>query len=175
LKTSIALIGFMGAGKTAIGKVLAERLGKKLVEVDSLIVSQTGKSIPQIFQEDGEITFREIEIKVIKEIASGKNQVIDCGGGVVLNRINVDRLKKEAVIVWLKASPEAVFQRVAKSQEGRPLLQGKNNIQEVRALLDYRQPFYERAADLDVDTSGLPIFQVVKKIIDELKNDADFD
>ena len=91
MKTSVALIGFMGVGKSAVGEELAARLGKKLVRVDALIESKAGKSIPRIFEEEGETTFREREIEVIKEIAAEKDQVIDCGGGVVLNRINIDR------------------------------------------------------------------------------------
>lgn len=174
MKTSIALIGFMGVGKSAVGKALSERLGKTLVEVDSLIVREAGKSISRIFQDDGEIAFREMEIQAIKAIASGKDQVVACGGGAVLNRINIDRLKKEAVIVWLKASPEAVFSRVAKDGEDRPLLRGKNSIPEIRSLLKFRQPFYERAADIEVNTAGLEIARVVEKIISELKAFADF-
>jgi shikimate kinase len=91
----------MGVGKTVAGRVLAERLRKKLVEVDSLIAQRAGKTIPQIFREDGEIVFRELEIAVIKEVSAKSNQVIDCGGGVVLNKINIDRLKQSAVVFWL--------------------------------------------------------------------------
>ena len=125
MKSNVALIGFMGVGKSAVGKALAERLGKKYVEVDSLIVQKAGKSITQIFQEEGEIAFRELEIEVIKEIALKKNQVIDCGGGVVLNKINIDRLKQNAVIIWLTASPEVILKRTTLDGDVRPLLKGK--------------------------------------------------
>jgi hypothetical protein len=87
MKTSVALIGFMGTGKSAVGAVLAERLGKKFIEVDYLIEQKGGKPIPQIFEDEGEITFRELEIETIKQIAGRSNQVIACGGGAVLNRI----------------------------------------------------------------------------------------
>ncbi len=80
MKTNIALIGFMGTGKTAAGKVLAKKLSKKFVETDALIEQASGKSIPEIFQQDGEVAFRELEIGVIKEVAQKKNQVITCGG-----------------------------------------------------------------------------------------------
>ena len=93
--------------------------------MDSLIDEKAGKSIPRIFQEDGEIAFREMEIEVIKEIASRKNQVIDCGGGVVLNKINIDRLKQNAVIVWLTASPSDILKRLPDGDR-EAFVQGKN-------------------------------------------------
>jgi shikimate kinase len=174
MKTSVALIGFMGVGKSAIGKGLAERLGKKLVQTDMLIELQTGKTIARIFQEDGEIAFRELEIDVIKQITSEKNQVIDCGGGVVLNKINIDRLKQDSVIVWLTASNDIVLKRTAPDKIGRPLLQGKKNISDIEKLLSFRQPLYEAAADIKIDTSKLNIFSVVEKVVGKLKEHADF-
>jgi shikimate kinase len=154
--------------------VLAERLGKKLVEVDSLIVHRAGKTIPQIFREDGEIVFRELEIAVIKEVAARGNQVIDCGGGVVLNKINIDRLKQNAVVFWLTASPKVISRRTILDGNGRPLLMGKKSVAEIEELLKYRQPFYEIAADVRVDTSELDLKTLVDKIIEKLKDNADF-
>ena len=92
MKSSIALIGFMGTGKTAVGQALAERLGKEFIETDTLIEVKAGRSIPEIFRRHGETAFRELEIEAIKEIAGRDNAVIACGGGVVLNKINIDRL-----------------------------------------------------------------------------------
>jgi shikimate kinase len=174
MKTNVAVIGFMGVGKTAASKGLAEQLGKKLVEADSLIVQRAGKSIPQIFREDGEIAFRELEIEVIKEVADRENQIIDCGGGVVLNKINIDRLKQKAVIVWLTASAEVIVRRTRLDGNGRPLLMGKNGIPEINSLLQFRQPFYEIAADIKVDTSELDLKSLVEQIIEKLKKHADF-
>jgi shikimate kinase len=174
MKNNVALIGFMGVGKSAVGKVLAERLEKTLIEVDFLIVRKAGKSIPQIFREDGEIAFRELEIEVIKDIAKGVNQVIACGGGVVLNKINIDRLKQNSVIVWLTASPEVIAERIAYDREGRPLLQGKNTLSHIRSLLNFRKPYYKRSADFEVDTSNLEIDSIIKQIVDKLKENADF-
>ena len=81
MKTSIALIGFMGTGKTVVGKALAEKLGREFVELDTLIEQKAGKPISEIFQQDGEVAFRELEIEVTKEVSENKNQVIACGGG----------------------------------------------------------------------------------------------
>src|SRR4030042_154772 len=122
MKTSIALIGFMGTGKTATGKALARELGKDFIELDAVIEKKAGKSIPDLFREDGEICFRELEIEVTKETAAKKNAVIACGGGIVLNTINIFRLKQECVIVCLTASPEVILKRTSGDKGGRPLL-----------------------------------------------------
>jgi len=126
MKSSIALIGFMGVGKTAVGQALAEKLSRTFVEMDVLIEQKAGKPIPEIFQQDGEIAFREMEIEVAKEVSQGKNQVIACGGGVVLNKINIDRLKKGAVLVYLTASPEVILKRTSGDGDKRPLLKASD-------------------------------------------------
>jgi len=174
MKTSIALIGFMGTGKTAVGKRLAEKLGKDFVELDALIERKAGKTIPQIFQQDGEIPFRELEIEAAKEVAGKKNVVIACGGGVVLNKINIDRLRKESLVVYLKASPEVILKRTSSDTDERPLLDTANKTVKVRELLKFRQPFYERAADITIDTSKLDIDSVVEQIISKVKADESF-
>jgi shikimate kinase len=173
MKTSLALIGFMGVGKSAAGKKLAGRLGKRFVEADSWIEQKAGKSISWIFREEGEIGFREIEIEVIKEIASSENQVIACGGGVVLNQINIDRLRRNALIVWLTAAAEVILRRTSLDEE-RPLLKGKREESDILAMIKQREPFYERAADIRIDTSDIDLESVVEKILDEVKRNADF-
>jgi shikimate kinase len=174
MKTNVVLIGFMGVGKSAVGKILAERLGKKYIEADSLIVQKTGKSIPRIFQEHGEIYFRELEIETIKEIASKKGQVIDCGGGVVLNKINIDRLKRDGVIVWLTASPATILKRTTADGMGRPLLKGKCGIEDINSLIRFRKSFYEHAADIKINTSRLGITTVATRIVEQLEENEDF-
>jgi len=169
VKTSIALIGFMGTGKTAVGKALAEKLGKEFFELDPLIEKKAGKTIPAIFKEDGEIAFREFEIEAIKEVSKERNAVIACGGGVVLNKINIDRLKEEAVIVCLTASPRVILRRTSRDAEERPLLTVANPALTIKELLRFRRPFYERAADTTVNTSRLDIDSVVTQIIAKIK------
>jgi len=169
VKTSIALIGFMGTGKTAVGKALAEKLGKEFFELDPLIEKKAGKTIPAIFKEDGEIAFREFEIEAIKEVSKERNAVIACGGGVVLNKINIDRLKREAVIVYLTASPRVILKRTSRDAEERPLLTVANPALTIKELLRFRRPFYERAADTTVNTSRLDIDSVVTQIIAKIK------
>ncbi|MFC2071894.1 shikimate kinase [Chloroflexota bacterium] len=166
---NIALIGFMGAGKTAVGQLLAEKLGMEFIELDSLIEQKAGKSIPEIFQQDGEIAFRELEIGITKEVAGRKNAVIACGGGLVLNKINIDRLRKEGIIVYLTASPRVILRRVSSEEGQRPLLEVDNPTLTIRELLRFRKPFYERAADITIDTSKLDIGAVAEQIIEKLK------
>lgn len=163
----------MGAGKSAAGRALAKKTGKTLMEVDALIEARAGKSIKRIFAEEGEIAFREYEIAVIKELSPRKNLVLACGGGVVLNKINIDRLKQESVVIWLTASTQAILQRLKTSGDIRPLMLGKSNENDVQSLLLFRQPFYERAADLQVDTSGLSVAQVVENLLKKLESYAD--
>ncbi len=172
MKSNVALIGFMGVGKSAVGRILADDLGKSFVDSDYLIAQRTGKTIARIFQEEGEIAFRELEIGIIKELAAGANQLIACGGGVVLNKINLDRLKLDGVIVWLTATPEVILKRALADGTGRPLMPPK--LAEIRRLLSLRKPYYERAADFAVDTSDLDIEAIVKRIRNELRTNADF-
>lgn len=172
MKTSLALVGFMGTGKTAVAKALARRLNKEFIELDSLIQEKAGKSIPEIFQQDGEATFRRLETEVAGQVAGRKNAVIAGGGGIVLNQINIEYLKKECVIVCLTASPEVILKRTANPKNERPLLEVTDRAQRVRELLKQRQPLYEQAADIKIDTSGLDINSVVKQIISELKDES---
>ena len=170
MKSNIALIGFMGSGKTAVGRALAKRLNWQLVEVDSIIEQLTGKSIAEIFRCDGEIYFRELEIETIKKTTKGEKQVIACGGGAVLNTINIDRLRKTGVIIHLVASPETILERTSDSQGSRPLLNVERPAERVKELMKFRKPFYERAADITIDTSKMDIDTVAEKIIDRLKS-----
>ncbi len=174
MKTNIALIGFMGTGKTAVGQLLAKKLDRKFLELDSLIEQKAGKSIPEIFQQDGEISFRELEIEVTKEAAARENAIIACGGGLVLNKINIDRLREKARIVYLTASPRVILKRVSTEEGQRPLLEVDNPTLTIRELLRFRKPFYERAADITIDTSKLDINAVAEQIIEKLKEDESF-
>ena len=169
MKNSIALIGFMGVGKTVVGKALAEKLNKKFVELDYLIEQQACKTIPEIFEQAGEITFRELEIEIIKEVAGGKNQVIACGGGVVLNRINIDRLKENAILILLTASPEVLLRRAGQDGEVRPLLNRPDRESAVKELLAYREPLYKKAADITIDTSLIDIEAASDEAVKALK------
>jgi shikimate kinase len=167
-KTNIALIGFMGTGKTAVGKALAAKLGKEFVETDAVIKERAGKSVQEIFSLEGEITFREMEIETIKKVAAGKNAVIACGGGVVLNKINIDRLKQTGIVVLLTAAPAIILRRTSVDDGDRPLLNVADRQHQIAELLKFREPFYERAAEITVNTTSLNVNDVADKIIESL-------
>lgn len=174
MKTNIALIGFMGTGKTAVGKLLARKLGRKFIELDLLIKQLAGKPIPEIFEQDGEIAFRELEIEATRKIAREQHTVIAGGGGIVLNKINIDRLKESSRIVYLTASTEILLKRVSGVKNERPLLNVADQALQISELLRFRKPFYQRAADITINTSKLNIGSVTEHIIDELKQDESF-
>jgi shikimate kinase len=159
----------MGTGKTAVGQVLSKRLSRQLIEVDEAIEKIAGKTIPDIFQDDGEIHFRELEIEAIRQAAKGEKQVIACGGGAVLNTINIDRLRATGVIINLIADPEIILKRTARENGSRPLLNVEQPLERIKELKKFRKPFYDRAADITINTSKLSIDITADKIIDRLK------
>jgi len=171
-KDSIALIGFMGTGKTTVGKLLAERLNKdyKFVETDDIIEEMAGKSIPEIFKEDGEIKFREYEIATCKKVSQLRNTIVSCGGGVVLNKINIDYIKRKFHIVLLTATPEEILKRIMKEgKEKRPLLNKPDPMGEIKALLRFRSSFYASHAVITVDTTGKSIDEIVSEILSKTR------
>jgi len=174
MKNNIALIGFMGAGKSVVGRALAAATGLDFVDLDSRIQQKTGRAISQIFSFEGEAAFRRIESDAVSEIAVSINTVIACGGGVILDRSNVEILKLSAVIVYLSARPSILLRRVLNSPERRPLLQVVDPASAMDGLLKRRLPLYQAAADLTIDTSDLDIEGVVKKIVSELKINESF-
>ena len=171
MKSNIALIGFMGVGKTVVGEALAKKLNWEFIELDSLIEQKAGKTIPEIFQQDGEMVFRELEIEVTKEVSQRQNAVTACGGGIVLNQINIDRLRQKSRIVYLTASPAVILQRILGDGGERPLLKVANPAPTIQELLRFRRPFYERAADMKINTSKLSVDAVAEQIIERLKQD----
>jgi shikimate kinase len=174
-KTNITLIGYMGTGKTAVGKRLAEKLDIRFVEVDWLIEQLAGRPIREIFREDGEIGFRELEIDAVRQVAMEKRAVIACGGGVVLNKINVDRLRERGLVICLTASPGAILKRITPQQGQRPLLDVEDPLQTIKDMLKFRKPYYDRSADITIDTSKLDIEGVVDEITARLREYEGFD
>jgi len=164
----------MGVGKSAVAALLAQSLHKTLISVDLLIEKAAGKNIAAIFREDGEIAFRQMEIEAIEKITRQQDLVIDCGGGVPLNRINIDRLKQQAVIIWLTATPEVILERTGAKAGLRPLLEGKKRAEDIQKMLEFRKPFYCSAADFQIDTAVLSAECVAEQIINRLEKYEDF-
>jgi len=167
-RSNVALVGFMCAGKSAVGWRLASRLGKTFVETDSVVERRAGISIADIFARWGEQRFRDLEAEVVQDVSCGTDSVIACGGGVVLRPENVACLKSGAVVIHLVVSPVRVMQRLGRPSEVRPLLSGSERERRVIELLEYRAPFYSSAADLKVDTTELGVGEVVERIVELL-------
>ena len=174
MKSNIALIGFMGAGKTAVGRALAAKLGMEFVDLDSLIEEKAAMSIAEIFAQDGEPAFRRMETEITERAAAKENAVIACGGGIVLQENNTDIIKKSSVIVYLAAEPAVLLRRVLNSKNKRPLLEVVDPASAIDDLLKYRRPLYEKAADIIIDTSQLDIAGVVSRIREELVKNESF-
>ena len=160
---AVYLIGFMGAGKTTIGKKLANLLNVPVIDTDVEIEKREGKKISQIFAKKGEAVFRELETRVLKELPT-TNAVITTGGGVVLRKQNQEWMKEHGTIVFLYASPEEIVNRL-KSDQTRPLLQqDKQNT--IHQLYKQRLPIYESLGDFLVDTTQKDVSMIAKEISD---------
>ncbi len=164
---NIAMVGFMGTGKTTIACMLAERFHAEFVDIDELIEVKQQKRIVDIFAEKGEEFFRKIEKELVAEISSQQNKIISCGGGVVLDADNISNLKQNGILICLQASPEVIIERTKKYGH-RPLLNVSNPQEKIRELLNVREIYYAKA-DYTVDTSDLNKMQVVDKIENWLK------
>ena len=150
----------MGTGKTTVGKKVARSLGFQFVDTDEMIVKAAGKSIPEIFADEGEETFRDLETAVLRECTTADNQVISTGGGIILREENRGLLKNAGYVIWLQASAKAIVSRVSRNQD-RPLLAEKNPASTVKKLLNERHGFYESIADLTIATDDLLIEETV--------------
>jgi len=166
----IILIGLMGSGKSILGKQLASRLSLDLVDLDDLIVSQAGKTIPEIFKDEGEEAFRALESKVLAEaLAQDNEQIIATGGGAVLSAENRALMKQNGYVIWLDASPTVLAERIA-GDTNRPLLDDVDPLFKMISLATQRNPLYAEVADLRVDTEKLSDKEAVAKIINFLSD-----
>jgi len=164
---NIVLTGFMGTGKTEVGRILAQKLNYTLVDADTEIEKEQKITITEIFKQYGEPKFREIESGVIKQISELEKAVISTGGGAVLKQENMDNLRKKGVIFCLTASPETILQRTSINSD-RPLLQVENPLQKIKELLEFRRPYYEKA-DIMIDTEDKSPMEVADEIIEKVK------
>lgn len=151
---NVILIGFMGTGKTSIGRQVAQSLGFEFVDTDEQIVELVGKPITEIFSEEGEDYFREMETKILRSAASSGNKVISTGGGAVLREENRRFLSEAGYVIWLNASPKAILERVSRNRE-RPLLQTADPLGTIETLLGQRRQWYLDTADFTIDTDEL--------------------
>jgi len=169
-KKNIIIIGFMGTGKTAIGKRLAQSLGKKFIDTDKEIEKVTGMSIPQIFYKHGEFRFRSEEKLAIRKACSNNNAVIATGGGAVLDEESAKLMQESGRIICLTARPEVIQKRV-KRRDDRPLLHRDKSIEKIKKLLQEREPYYRRYAEAFFDTSDNEHEEVVERILEFLRGE----
>ncbi|MBU1862159.1 MAG: shikimate kinase [Candidatus Omnitrophica bacterium] len=165
---NIYLTGMMGSGKSAVAKLLTERLKRTIVDVDALIVQHEGKSINDIFSKNGETYFRDIEKKILEKVVEQKNSIVATGGGIILAKENRDRMKHDGVVVYLKTSVDTLCKRLTRAKD-RPLLQGQSLQKKIDDLLKQRSKFYEEA-DYTIDTTDKTPQKVVEKIVALLAN-----
>ena len=164
---NIALIGFMGVGKTSVGRLVAEQLHFDFLDTDDLIQSQTGRTIADIFKTDGEAAFRELEAKVVGEIAARTKTVIATGGGLPANPANLASLKTHSLVVCLWLPPEKIWERV-KNQSHRPLLHDPDPQKKIRDLLAAREPFYKQA-DVLLNTELRSVREVAQQVVHQFR------
>ena len=162
------MTGFMGTGKTEVGKILSQKLGFVLIDADSEIEREQKTTITDIFNRLGEDAFRDMESAMIKRLSVLKKAVLSTGGGAVLRAENMDALKKDWIIVCLEATPETILRRTSISKN-RPLLEVADPLQKIRELYDFRKPYYEKA-DIIINTDDVGPLQVAEEIIKAVKN-----
>jgi shikimate kinase len=151
---SIVLIGFMGAGKSSVGRRLERRTGFPRFDTDEMIASKFGLSVPRIFELHGEDIFRDAESETLRSLDSRRASIIVTGGGIVLRTTHRELLPQVGIVVYLQTDEETLFQRISK-RASRPLLRTEDPRATMKQLLEKRLPLYEEIADFTVDTSQL--------------------
>ena len=161
---NVVLVGYRGTGKSVVGKRLAETLGLEVVSLDAELVKSAGKSVPEIVKEVGWSGFRDLEEEIVRTYAAKDGQVIDCGGGVIERENNFSVLRDAGPVVWLKASPEVIVQRIGGDCQRPSLTDSKSFTDEVVEMLQRRTPRYERISHHRVETDDRSVDEVVKVI-----------
>jgi len=162
---NIVLIGYRGTGKSHVGRLLAERLSFPYVSIDKAIVSRAGMSISEIVDQFGWQGFRDRESLEVKEIAVWDNIVIDTGGGVVERPENIESLRENGCLIWLKASVATIVGRIEGGKDRPALTDGKSFTEEVTEVLERRTPLYRKAALHEIDTDGIAPDEIAEQIV----------
>ena len=165
---NIVLIGFMGSGKSSIGRIVARKLRFRFLDTDQFVEERARMSIPEIFTRHGEAYFRERETAVLESLLGVKRHVFATGGGIVTQPVNIPILRRLGMVVLLKADPGEIYRRVSRNTQ-RPLLQVENPRERLLEMMAGRQPLYEQAAQFQVDSTTLRHEQVATLVIDEAR------
>lgn len=165
MKPNIALIGFMGSGKTTVGKILAKSLDMKFLDVDRTISINQKKTIPEIFEIYGETYFRDLERQIIKEESKDNNVVISTGGGSIIDNVNIKNLRETSFVVFLDCDIQTILERVQRNKN-RPLINNSDNLVEtVTELYNKRQTLYKISSDFSINIdSNTNIYDSIEKI-----------
>jgi shikimate kinase len=164
---NIILIGYRGSGKSTVGRRLAARMERRFVDTDDLIESKEGQ-IRDIVKSHGWDYFRALEKRIIEEISKEDNLVIALGGGAVLDLDNLEVLKRNGFIIWLKADQQILLKRMDEdpgTNTRRPTLTGKGTTEELEEMISLREPFYERTSQIQIDTSELDVEAVIEQVL----------
>lgn len=167
---NIVLIGFMGTGKSTVGRELKRLLSAELIDMDQEIEKRDGRKIREIFAQDGESFFRQKETELLEYFLtqSYQNTIISTGGGVIISEKNRSLLKQIGFVAWLRADAETIHQRT-KTAKTRPILHTENPLQVIQELLEIRTPLYESAADLTIDVNGLDKNEIAVGIMESMR------
>jgi shikimate kinase len=163
---NFVLIGFMGCGKSSVGRRLSSLTGHRFIDSDELVVKAEGRSIPEIFASCGEEGFREIEQRVLVDLIGVAGVVLSSGGGAILREANREVLKKIGIVVWLDSDPSILFDRAIRSGK-RPLLQTANPRETFDQLLSARRSIYESAADFRFDSTDINQDEAARKVLEQ--------
>ena len=165
----IALIGLMGAGKSAVAHALGEQMAASVADLDALLVADTGRTVAELFAGEGELAFRRRESLVLRRALAAGARVLACGGGVVLDPDNRRLLKEHCDVVWLEVSPREAARRVDGDPTGRPLLEGGKPEAVLVRLLGEREVAYRETATVRVSTDGRTPEEVASEVLDALR------
>ncbi|MCD8036580.1 MAG: shikimate kinase [Clostridiales bacterium] len=167
-KENIVLVGFMGCGKTTIGKKLARANDCVFIDMDDEIEKRAGMKITDIFEKYGEAEFRKMETELCEELSVRQGCVIATGGGVIKSEKNMELLKKNGIVLYIKASPEHIYNNI-RGDKSRPLLNGGNKMKKIRDMMEERRPLYEERSDVEADITGMKSSEAVGLIMDILR------
>jgi len=163
---NIVLIGYRGTGKSVVAGLLSETLKMKCIGMDAEIVKQADLNIPEIVEKYGWSRFRDIESQVVMQVSQLDNVIIDTGGGVIERPVNIEALKENGYIFWLRASVDVIVKRIESGTDRPPLTEGKSFTEEVAEVLKKRMPKYSEAAEHEIDTDHLTPDEVAATIIE---------
>lgn len=166
-RRGLVLIGYRGTGKSTVGRLVADRLGRPFVDADRVLEARAGRSIAAIFADQGEAAFRDLEAAILADLtARGDGAILATGGGAILRDSNRAALRRFGVVVWLTADPEILAARLDRDRDARPALTAAGTLDEIAAVLRDRTPLYRAVADVEVATTGRDPSAVADAVLD---------